>query len=95
MISGSDSPWPERDRAGSIIAFFLLFLVPFLGIVGVAGYYVLLVLVPIMAIRWLVRDASLRTQDRDFGRAKRNVGIALALWTAFFLFTSIRFVVLR
>lgn len=82
-----------RILAGSIIAFFFLFLVPFLGIVGVVGYYVLLVLVPVMAIRWLVRYASVRTQDGDFRRAKRNVGIALAVWAAFLLFTSIRFAV--
>jgi hypothetical protein len=84
-----------RILAGSIVAFFFLFLVPFLGIVGLAGYYVLLVLVPVMAIRWWIRYASLRTQDRDFGRAKRNVVIALALWAAFLVFTAIRFIVVR
>jgi len=84
-----------RILAGSIIAFFLLFLVPFLGLVGLVGYYLLLVLVPVMSVRWWIRYASIRTQDRDFGRAKRNVVIALALWAAFLLFTSIRFVVVR
>jgi hypothetical protein len=84
-----------RIVAGSLLAFFLLFLAPFLGIVGVAGYYVLLVLVPVMAIRWWIRYASVRTQDRDFGRAKRNVIIALAIWAIFALFTSIRIVMVR
>jgi hypothetical protein len=79
-----------RILAGSIIAFFVLFLVPFLGIVGLVGYYVLLVLVPVMAFRWLIRYRSLRTPDPDFRRAKRNVGVALILWAAFLLFTSIR-----
>ena len=82
-----------RIVAGSLLAFFVLSLVPFLGALGVVGYYVLMLLVPIMAVRWWVRYAALHTQDRDFRRAKRNVGIALAIWAAFFLFTSIRFVV--
>jgi hypothetical protein len=79
-----------RIVAGTIVVFFLLFLVPFLGIVGLAGYYVLLVLVPILAVRWWVKYAALRTTDRDFVRAKRNVLIALAVWLAFLLFTFIR-----
>ena len=83
-----------RILAGTIVGFFLLTIVPFLGIVGVVGYYVLLVLVPILAIRWWIRFASLRTQDHDFRRAKRNVVIALAIWVVFLLFTSIR-VILR
>jgi len=82
-----------RIVAGSLLAFFVLSIVPFLGALGVVGSYVLMVLVPIMAIRWWVRYAALRTQDRDFRRAKRNVGIALAIWGAFFLFTSTRFLV--
>jgi len=79
-----------RIVAGTIVVFFLLFLVPFLGIVGLAGYYVLLVLVPILAVRWWVKYAALRTTDRDFVRAKRNVLIALAVWLAFLPFTFIR-----
>lgn len=79
-----------RILAGSIIAFFVLFLVPFLGFLGLVGYYLLLVLVPVMSVRWWIRYASIRTQDPDFRRAKRNVGIALILWAAFLLFTSIR-----
>ncbi|HSY02105.1 MAG TPA: hypothetical protein VK819_08115 [Acidobacteriaceae bacterium] len=79
-----------RIVAGTIVVFFLLFLVPFLGIVGLAGYYVLLVLVPILVGRWLLKYATLRTKDGDFVRAKRNVLIALAVWVAFLLFTSIR-----
>lgn len=51
-----------RIVAGTIVVFFLLFLVPFLGIVGLAGYYVLLVLVPILVGRWLLKYATLRTR---------------------------------
>src|ERR1035438_4524262 len=62
--------------AGSLIGFWLLAFVPFMGLVGLVGYYVLLVLVPVLAIRWWVRFSSLRSEDPDYRRAKRNVGIA-------------------
>ncbi len=81
-----------RILAGSLVGFFLLALVPFMGLVGIVGYYVLLVLVPILAIRWWVRFSAVQTADPDYRRAKRNVGIALVIWAAFLLFTSVRFV---
>ena len=82
-----------RILAGSLIAFWLLTIVPFMGLVGVVGYYVLLVLVPGLAIRWWVRFSSLRSVDPDYYRAKRNVGIALVIWVVFLLIFSIRIVI--
>jgi hypothetical protein len=79
-----------RIVAGCLIGFFLLTLVPFMGLAGIGGYYVLLVLVPILVIRWWVRFASIQTDDPDYRSAKRNVLIASAIWVAFFLFSSIR-----
>ncbi len=81
-----------RILAGSLIVFFLLTIVPFMGLVGLVGYYVLLVLVPVLAIRWWIRFASLRFDDPDYRGAKRNVAIALGIWAAFLLFSSIRIV---
>ncbi|MGA7887040.1 MAG: hypothetical protein WCA44_14960 [Acidobacteriaceae bacterium] len=78
-----------RIVAGSLLAFFLIALVPFLGGLGRFGYYVLLVLVPFLAIRWWVRYGRLVTQDPDFRRAKRDVRIALGIWAAFLVFTAI------
>jgi hypothetical protein len=77
-----------RIVAGSLLAFFLIALVPFLGGLGRFGYYVLLVLVPVLAIRWWVRSGRLVTQDPDFRRAKRDVRIALGIWIIFLLFTA-------
>jgi hypothetical protein len=79
-----------RIVAGCLIGFFLLTLVPFMRLAGIGGYYVLLVLVPILVIRWWVRFASIQTDDPDYRSAKRNVLIASAIWVAFFLFSSIR-----
>jgi hypothetical protein len=81
-----------RILAGSLIGFWLLAFVPFMGLVGLVGYYVLLVLVPVLAIRWWVRFSSLRSEDPDYRRAKRNVGIALVIWVVFLLIFSIRII---
>ena len=81
-----------RILAGSLLGFFLLYLVPFMGLVGIVGYYLLLVLVPILAIRWWVKFSSIHTDDPDYRRAKRNVMIALAIWVAFLLFVSVRII---
>jgi hypothetical protein len=81
-----------RILAGSLIGFFLLYLVPFMGLVGIVGYYFLLVLVPILAIRWWVKFSSIQTDDPDYRRARRNVMIALAIWAAFLLFFSVRII---
>jgi len=61
-----------------------------MGLVGLVGYYVLLVLVPVLAIRWWVRFSSIGSDDPDYRRAKRNVGIALVIWVVFLLIFSIR-----
>ncbi|MBV8632733.1 MAG: hypothetical protein JOZ83_17545 [Silvibacterium sp.] len=82
-----------RILAGSLIVFFFLALVPFMGLIGTVGYYGLLALVPVLIIRWWVRFFSLRSDDPDYRRAKRNVVIALGIWVLFILLTSIRIAV--
>lgn len=79
-----------RILAGSLVGLWLLAFVPFIGLVGFVGYYVLLVLMPVLAIRWWVRFSSLRSEDPDYRRAKRNVGIALGIWVLFLLIFSMR-----
>jgi hypothetical protein len=81
-----------RILAGSMLVAFLLLFVPILSLPALFAYYVLLVLIPIMAIRWSLRFASLKTPDRDFRRAKRSVLIAISIWVGFFLLTSGRFI---
>lgn len=81
-----------RILAGSLVVFWLLTIVPFMGLVGIVGYYVLLVLVPVLAIRWWVRFSSLRADDPDYRRAKRNVRIALVIWVVFLMLFTIRIV---
>lgn len=78
-----------RIVAGSLLAFFALTFVPFLGGLGRFGYFVLLVLVPFLAIRWWMRFSGLSTKDPDFRRAKRDVRIALGIWAIFLAYTAL------
>ena len=81
-----------RILAGSLVAFWLLALVPFMGLVSMGGYYFLLVFVPFIAIRWWVRFSTLRSDDPDYHRARRNVGISLVIWSVFLVIFSLRIV---
>lgn len=59
-----------KIMAGMLLTFFLLRYVPFLGLIGSAGFYFLLVAVPIMAIRWWIKFGSIRTRDSGFRTAR-------------------------
>jgi hypothetical protein len=62
-----------RTMAIAILVFLGLMFVPFLSILGVAGYYFLMFAVPFMTIRWWVKFGAVRADDRDFKRARVTV----------------------
>jgi len=62
-----------RTAAISILVFIGVIFIPFLGLLGIAGYYFLLLAVPFLAIRWWVKFHRIRTEDRDFRRARITV----------------------
>ena len=62
-----------RTMAISLLVFLGIMFVPFMGLLGVSGYYFLLFAVPIMAIRWWVRFHAIQADDFDFKRAKTTV----------------------
>ena len=78
-----------RILAGLVIAFFALSFIPFLGIVGVFGYWFLLVAVPVMEVRWWVKFGTIRSDDPDFRRAKRAMLIAVGIWLFFPILTLV------
>ncbi len=63
----------------SVPVFLVLIFVPFAGWLGIVGYYFLVFATPAMAIRWWVRFGRIKTDDREFGSAKRTVIIVGAL----------------
>jgi hypothetical protein len=49
----------------------LMAFIPVIGIVGLIGFFVLLVAVPIFFLRWWIKYFRIQTNDPDFKSAKR------------------------
>jgi hypothetical protein len=62
-----------RTAAISILVFIGVMFIPFMGLVGLFGYYFLLIAVPVLAIRWWVRFGRIQADDSDFRRARVTV----------------------
>lgn len=78
-----------RSIALAIPVFWLTQIVPFFGMLGLAGFYGLAVTVPILALRWWVRFGRIQSGDPDWIRAKRTmwiVGILTSLLLCWILF---------
>jgi hypothetical protein len=57
-------------------SFFILSMVPLIGIVGSAGFLFVSLALPVMAGRWWYKFGAIHTDDPDFGSARRNAIIA-------------------
>jgi hypothetical protein len=68
-----------RTAAISVLVFLGIMFVPFFGLLGIVGYYFLLIAVPFLSIRWWIRFHGIRTDDRDFRRARMIVIIVSVL----------------
>ena len=70
----------------------LLMFVPVVGMVGLFGYFVLLVAVPVLFIRWWTRFHGIPADAPDYRSSKNLTLIALGVWGIFALLTAARFV---
>jgi hypothetical protein len=68
-----------RTAAFSVLVFIGVMFIPFMGLLGIVGYYFLLVAVPFLAIRWWVKFGGLQTDESDFRRARTTVIVISAL----------------
>ena len=89
----SDSSF-NRNIAVGMWVFFLIRFIPFVGIAGWIGMFILMLLVPIRLVMWQVRFAGLKTNDPDHKRAKTNRNIAFLIWIPLPLLLGFAFVVL-
>ena len=62
-----------RTAAFSVLVFIGVMFIPFMGLLGIVGYYFLLVAVPFLAIRWWVKFGKIQADDSDFRRARITV----------------------
>ncbi len=69
-----------RVMAWTILTFFLLIFVPFLGLAGVAGLWFLRIAIPVMLIRWWVKYGKIKSDDRDLSKARGATYIVAAIW---------------
>ena len=63
-----------------IPAFLLIYLVPFMGLLGVVGVIFLEIAIPIWILLWCFRFLSIRSEDPDFRSAKKTVVIVAIVW---------------
>jgi len=68
-----------RTMAISMLAFLVIWFIPFMGLMGILGYYFLAVAVPVMSIRWWIRFHGIRADDADFKRARITVMVVSVL----------------
>ena len=76
--SYSDASY-AKTAAIAMWVFLGLSFIPFMPLVSL-GFEITFVVVMIMLIRWQVKFGRLKTEDLDYGRAKRSRNIVLALW---------------
>jgi hypothetical protein len=71
-----------RSAALTLPVFFLLRFVPLFGMLGLVGFYGLMIAIPIWAMRWWFRFGGIVARDADFDRARKTVktvGIVVAV----------------
>lgn len=68
-----------KVMAWSLVTFFLVMFIPFLGLAGAIGLWFLRFAIPVMVIRWWIRFGAIKTSDTDFVRAKRTAIIVSVL----------------
>ncbi len=64
-----------RIAAVATLVFLGMMFLPFFSWYGTWGFYILVVAVPVMAIRWWRRFFRIETEDHDFIRARRTVAV--------------------
>jgi hypothetical protein len=68
----------------------LVMFLPIVGFIGLLGFYVLIIAVPIFLIRWWIKFRGIKTTDPNFKSAKRSILIAVIIWALFMVPGSLR-----
>jgi len=88
----SDSSY-MKSTALTLPVFFILRFVPFISAVGGIGFWVLLIAIPLWALRWVLKYRGIVTDDAEFRKARSTVkwiGITVAVTLAIFLAINIQ-----
>lgn len=71
-----------KIMALGLVAFFVVYWIPFIDKYTSVGFLVLAVLTPIMLGRWWVKYNGIQSSDGKYKLAQRNVLIASVIWGA-------------
>lgn len=84
-----------KSTALALPVFFALRFVPFIAAVGGIGFWVLLVAIPIWALRWLLKYRKIDADDAEFRKARSTVKwIGIIVAVAFVSFVALNVLVL-
>jgi hypothetical protein len=72
-----------RILAGALVTFFLLSLIPFLGIFAGFAFYAIFLAVPCFLAYWAIKYSGINTHDQDYKTSKKYIMVALFIWLAF------------
>ncbi len=64
-------------------------LLPLVGMIGVTGFYLLIIALPIFIIRWWVKYRNIPSNDPEYKKAKRTTFVALGVWAFVALFVRL------
>jgi hypothetical protein len=79
-----------KTAAVALLVFFGMMFVPLVSWYGTWGCLILFIAVAVMAVRWWIRFGIIETDDSDFVRARRTVGvISLLLFFPVIRFASV------
>lgn len=71
-----------KIMARAQVAFFLISWIPIIGGFAGWGFLFLLIVLPVLLVRWWVKYRNLQTADSDYKKAKRDTIIASVVWSA-------------
>lgn len=66
------------------LVFLLLRVVPFLGLIGLVGFWFVEIAIPVLAIRWFLRYRTIQPREKEMVKARRTAWIVASCGLVFF-----------
>lgn len=82
-----------KSTALALPVFFVLRFIPFLSGLGSIGFWVLLIAIPVWALRWWLKYRKIETDDSDFRRARKSVLVTGVVVSCLLVISVLLFVV--
>ncbi len=80
------------STALALPVFFVLRFIPFLGGLGSVGFWALLIVLPVWALRWWLKYRKIETDDADFHRARKRALVTGIVVSCLFMIFVLLFI---